>query len=431
MAGFSVHAELPKRGASDTLAEVSDHPPSDATPKAQVCLLIGSGIVAAAQIGKAIITVPLIRAELSLGLDVAGLIIALFATLGATIGIGAGAAVGRFGVRRSLIGGMALIALGNAIGAFAPDARVLLLARIVEGVGFFGVVLAIPSTLTQILTQKRARDFAMAAWSAYMPGGIMLMLLLGPVLPSTGWRNFWLADAGVAAALALVLSLAVVRLPARPVTTPAFHAIARVLRDPACLALAGAFFAYSCQIFALAFALPLLLTSQHGVSLGTAGLLSAMVLAVSTAGHLASGFLLRGGVPVWANLAAAFGFFVLSGLAIFGSVLGAGAVALTAALALGIGGLAPGAIYAAAPYAAPTRDAVPMTIGLFQQASNLGQFAGPLALGLWAQQFGWSGAPSLLAPVAMVGLMLAFVVRGRLRADAPDAVPAPIKVRGK
>ena len=61
-----------------------------ATSKSHVWLLIGSGVVAAAQIGKAIISVPLIRADLGLGLDLAGLIVGIFAILGAACGVGAG-----------------------------------------------------------------------------------------------------------------------------------------------------------------------------------------------------------------------------------------------------------------------------------------------------------------------------------------------------
>ena len=79
-----------------------------------------------------------------------------------------------------------------------------------------------------------------------------------------------------------------------------------VVCRPRCVVLAFAFFAYSCQIFSLTFALPLLLTSTYEVSLGAAGLLSALVLAVSTVGHVSSGFLLRAGVPIWTNIAAAF-----------------------------------------------------------------------------------------------------------------------------
>jgi hypothetical protein len=74
--------------------------PSDETARAgklQVLLLMGSGVVASAQIGKAIISVPIIRSDLALGLDLAGLIVATFATIGATTGIAAGLVVSRLG----------------------------------------------------------------------------------------------------------------------------------------------------------------------------------------------------------------------------------------------------------------------------------------------------------------------------------------------
>jgi predicted MFS family arabinose efflux permease len=378
----------------------------------RVLLLIGSGIVASAQVGKAIISMPLIRDELSLGLDFAGLIVAVFALLGATTGIGAGVVVGRLGVRRSLVGGMVAVAVGNAIGAGAPDEYVLLAARIIEGIGFFGIVLAIPTMLAQ-LVRRDMRDTAMAIWSAYMPAGIMLMLLAGSLLPLIGWRAFWFANAFAASVCAALLAVYAPALPVAPRQAAGrfFGEVAAVLRRPRCLVLAFAFFAYSCQIFALSFALPLLLTSVHQVSLAAASLLSALVLAVSTAGHVSSGFLLRAGVPIWTNIAVAFLFFALSGFAIYGGALAAQGTSLAAALALGIGGLAPGAIYAAVPRAAPAPSAVPPTIGLVQQASNLGQFAGPLILGLWVNHLGWQAAPVILVPVALIGLVCALVIR--------------------
>ncbi|AMN41473.1 MFS transporter [Rhodoplanes sp. Z2-YC6860] len=349
--------------------------PAARAHRAHEWLLIGSGVVAAAQVGKAIISIPLIRSDLAIGLDLAGLMVATFATLGAFFGFGAGVVVRQIGVRRSLIGGMAAVALGNLAGAAAPNELVLLAARIIEGIGFFGALLAIPSMLAAIVTGER-RDFVMAVWSSYMPAGIMLMLFF--LLPLIGWRNLWLANAGAAAACCLLLAL---RAPVLTTMTrePAgrfLTEIASVVRHPRCVVLAVAFFAYSCQIFSLAFALPQLLTSVHGVSLGLTGLLSALVLAVSAAGHVASGILLRAGVPIWLNVAASFGPFAVSAFVIYAGAPPPPIVALAAALGLGIGGLAPGAIYAAAPRAAPSPQSVPSTIGLMQQASNLGQFAG-------------------------------------------------------
>ena len=403
-----------------TISAYQPRHPSDEAARAgklQVLLLMGSGVVAAAQIGKAIISVPMIRSELALSLDLAGLIVATFATLGATTGIAAGLVVGRLGAGRSLIGGMGVITLGNVIGANAPDQLVLLVARIIEGVGFLAVVLAVPSMLAQLVTREK-RDFVMAAWSAYMPIGIMLMLLVAPLLPTIGWRSFWLANALATGSCAILLAI---HAPAAPATAHAgaarfFADALTIVRQPSCLVLAFAFFAYSCQIFSLAFALPLLLTSAHGVSLGAAGLLSAMVLAVSAIGHLSSGLLLRAGVPIWANVAAAFGFFALSGFAVYGDVLPPLGVAIVAALALGVGGPAPGAIYAAAPHAAPAPSAVPPTIGLVQQASSLGQFAGPASLGLWVEHLGWQAAPAIQAPAALLGLACAFAIRRILAA---------------
>lgn len=61
-------------------------------------LLIGSGVVASVQIGKATISPPLLREDLAI--DLAGLIGAIFGTLDATTNIG-GTTIGWVGVRRS------------------------------------------------------------------------------------------------------------------------------------------------------------------------------------------------------------------------------------------------------------------------------------------------------------------------------------------
>jgi DHA1 family inner membrane transport protein len=403
------------RGASDEAARAW---------RLHALLLIGSGVVASAQIGKAVISVPLIRSDLALGFDIAGLIVATFATMGAAMGIGAGVVVGRLGTRRSLIGGMVAIAVGSVAGAGASNELALLAARIIEGVGFFGVVLAIPCMLAR-LVPRDAQDSVMAAWSAYMPAGIMLMLFAAPLLSVIGWRNFWLANALVASMCAALLAIyaPAVSGTARASAGRFFSEAMTVVRHPSCLVLAFAFFAYSCQIFSLTFALPLLLTSAHNVTLGTAGLLSALVLAVSTIGHLSSSLLLRAGVPIWTNIAVAFGCFALCGFGVYGGALPPQGVSLIAALALGVGGLAPGAIYAAAPHAAPAPSAVPPTIGLVQQASNLGQFAGPVVLGLWVEHLGWQTAPAIVAPAALFGLACAFALR-RIFAAAEQGTPS-------
>ena len=386
------------------------------TNKLQVWLLIGSGVIASAQIGKAMISVPLIRADLEFGFALAGLVVAVFATLGAIFGIGAGALVQRIGLRRALIGGMGIIAAGNVIGALAPNAPVLLLGRIVEGVGYFGVVVAVPASIARIAA-RGDRDFFMAVWTVYMPTGIMLMLISAPLLAICGWRAFWFASAALAAVSSLVLAVCAAPLPrlSWEQRQTFVEDIGKVVAEPRCLLLGLAFFMFACQLYALTFALPLLLTSQHGVTLSHAGLMSAAVLLVSAGGHVMSGVLLRRGVPIWAVLMAAFASFTLAGAGVYAGELPPAAVALFAALALGLGGLAPGALYAAAPRAAPRPSAVPSAIGVLQQASGLGQFAGPVVLGIVVQHWGWSAAPAIVIPAALCGVVAAFAIRNALQ----------------
>jgi predicted MFS family arabinose efflux permease len=113
----------------------------DRTPWALCCLLFFGGAVAAAQVGKAIVSLPLMRDEMSMGIGDAGAILSVFATLGAMCGVGGGAFVAWVGPRRALVMGMIALAAGNLGGAMATGTEAVLAARVVEGAGFFGVVL--------------------------------------------------------------------------------------------------------------------------------------------------------------------------------------------------------------------------------------------------------------------------------------------------
>jgi predicted MFS family arabinose efflux permease len=128
-------------------------------------------------------------------------------------------------------------------------------------------------------------------------------------------------------------------------------------------------------------------------------------------GNVMAAILLRAGIPVWANIAISFVAYGLASLVIFATNAGGGLVAVSAALALGIGGLTPGSIFAAVPRFAPNPGLVTPTVGLIQQASNIGQFIGPLATGFVAAHFGWPAVPFVLVPAACVGLAIAIALR--------------------
>ncbi|HKW52479.1 MAG TPA: hypothetical protein VJO12_02225, partial [Stellaceae bacterium] len=87
-----------------------------------VWALIAAGVVAAFQIGKAPVALPVLRAELGLGLVGAGWVVSMFNVLGALAGALVGAAGDQIGHRRAVLAGLVLSGAASALGAAAPDA---------------------------------------------------------------------------------------------------------------------------------------------------------------------------------------------------------------------------------------------------------------------------------------------------------------------
>jgi MFS family permease len=376
-------------------------------------LLLG-GVISAAQLGKAFVAMPLLQAEMNLGITVVSFIIATFATLGATLGLGTGLVLRRIGGRRSLVGGMVVMAAGSLLGATAENPALLMASRIVEGIGFLAAVIVIPD-LIGIVASGRDRNFFFGLWGTFLPTGSALMLLLGPLLPIVGWRALWLSQAFVALAYAgavLVLLPRPVQGPA--IAAPSLSATARKVRaDRASVLLAAVFGFYTFQYFILAGFLPVLLVGTLGLPLSTATLFTAGVVTANAMGNVCAGLLSRAGFPLWISMSASLSGYALSAPLIYSFGLPAGSVALIASLTIGIAGLLPGSVFAAVPRLVRPELVTP-TMGLIQQASNVGQFLGPVAAGLFVSRFGWAAIPALLVPAVLVGLTAVFLLKPKL-----------------
>src|SRR5580704_11288294 len=100
--------------------------------------------------------------------------------------IPAGALGDRYGRRRSLLGGLAVFALGSAAAAFASGTGMLTGARVVMGLGAAFVMPATLSILNAVFPPKE-RPQAIAAWSAVTGIGIVIGPTLGGLLLSHLW----------------------------------------------------------------------------------------------------------------------------------------------------------------------------------------------------------------------------------------------------
>ena len=104
--------------------------------------------------------------------------------------------------------------------------------------------------------------------------------------------------------------------------------IAQVVRSPGAIVLSLAFGTYTFHYFALTGLFPTLLIDQLGLSIASAGVISALTVLANGVGNLIAGMLLKRGIPLWAI--ALFGYVVIgvSGFAIFAPGLPVLAIAI-------------------------------------------------------------------------------------------------------
>ncbi len=385
-----------------------------------VFALVMAGAIAALQIGKSAIALPVLQTEMTLSLFAAAWIVGAYSTVGAFVGLPGGILVSMFDARRTMLAGLALAGLASLAGAAVSSGTAMIATRVIEGCGFLAVAIATPRLLRSLIAEKDS-ETVFALWAAYLPAGAATMMLAGPYLMAFGWQALWIVNGGLALAYAAFLSRLTIEEPVAPTNTAAAIGanVRAVLCAPGPMLLALAFGIYTFQYSALTGLLPTLLVQQLGLSIPLAGLISALTVVANAAGNMSAGLLARIGVPVWAIAAAAFAFLGAAGFGIFSQALPVALIALLASASLALTGLIPGSIFAAAPRLAPSAAVLAISLGLINQASNIGNLAGPVALGAFVQAFGWTRAPFVFVGVMIAGVIVALLLRRVLRRKEP------------
>ena len=367
--------------------------------------VILTGVASALQIGKAIVALPILSAALGLSLREASMVIACFAAIGAAAAFPISLLLSRAPARAVLSVGLVVMGLASLVGARMDAAAPLILTRAVEGLGFLAVLMTAPGLIAAAAPADR-RSFLLGLWGAFMPTGTLIMLALGPVAPEIGWRPLWVGCGLVALAIGAAVPFIAPEGAGGKRAPTGWRAALGVFRAGGVLRLALAFGLYTCLYFAIAGLLPVALARLPGATLSSAALLTALAVFANGIGNVAAGWLMLRGVAPRTCLALAFAVYALAAWPIFSDGLSPALVAGAAVLALGAGGLAPASIFASLPGAIQPGRAVP-SMGVVVQLNNLGQFAGPAAMGYAAGAFGWGAAPVLLIPLAFAGIAVA------------------------
>ncbi len=349
------------------------------------------GLVAGAYITKVPPTLPALRIELGLSLVESTFIVTTFNVLGMLVGMLAGMLGDRFGRKRLALTGLALMAFGGTLGSAVHDFVPLLASRFVEGVGFILFVVPAPALMSSMATDARDRAKVLGLWSAYMPAGGTIALLLAPLLiVGWGWQSLWLVLAIAAVVAAFIMAFTVNETPRARVNS--FRLVVESLRQPGNVAMAFLFACYVAQWTSIMVWLPTFLT-ERGATTGAAAVATALMVMVNVPGNLLGGWLLSRGLPRGRLILAAALIAGVCEIGMFAPALPGDLRFLLVLVFSFCSALMPSSIFSGLPVHARSPQHIATGTGMVQQASNIGQFLGPLAIAWIASRFGgWDAA---------------------------------------
>lgn len=387
-------------------------------------IVVLSGIVVAMHVGKMPPAIPVLQQALGVSLVQAGFLLSAVQMAGMGVGVLAGMAADRLGLRRSLLTGQGILALASLAGMTVTSPTGLLLLRALEGLGFLLAALPSPSLIRQLVRPVQLPLY-LGLWSTYMGTGIAMALLAGPLaMQHLGWQGWW--------GLLGLLSSAVVVWVLRCIPSDAARTTGTAAAAPS-TASAGAWWAplvltlrhrgpwqvallfamYSSQWLAVIGFLPAIY-AQAGLGATQAGALTALASWINVTGNLTSGRLLQRGVCARHLLYTGFVSMGVSAVLVFGPwTEGMPVLRYLAVLVFSaVGGLIPGVLFSLAVRAAPSERTVSTTVGWMQQCSSLGQFLGPPLIAWVAGTVGgWHWTWAMTGTAACLGLLAARRVR--------------------
>lgn len=178
-----------------------------------ILALWGAGLGAAMQYAKISVIYDLMGEIYPHGGVALGWLVSVIGGIGIVLGVVAAMLVARVRYRRALLGALwlgAVISLGQAL---LPPLPVMLALRVLEGVSHLALVVAAPTLIAQIATDRQ-RGLALTLWSTFFAVAFAVMAWVGrPFAISAGIPALFVAHAAYMAGFALYLSSRLGRLP--------------------------------------------------------------------------------------------------------------------------------------------------------------------------------------------------------------------------
>lgn len=380
------------------------HPPRSTSWPAMLMLFL-AGVLASAQLGRVTPLVEQIRADLGITLTEVSWLVSLITLIGAATGAGIGAVIARFGEKRAIACGLAVLALGVLVAVLGRNYATMVGARVIEGIGYLLLVVAAPSLMTNA-SDERDRAKVMAIWSTFIPVGLTIAAILNlqfaGVFP---WRGMFALHGGLILVLGLVVWSVIRRLegPARTEPRPAETKTRRGSLPG--LVLAMGFSGFAGLLLAFLSLYPAFIRDEYG-AVELSGFLVLVISAAGIPGSLLTGWLIGRG---WSQRGLLRGAMLAAALVLFlAYALQPGLAAITVAgLAVGLlYGVVPAIVFSAIKTVAADAVDVIHINGYIAQLGCIGSLLGPPLFAWVVETAGWAYASIPLAVLSIATVLL-------------------------
>jgi MFS transporter, CP family, cyanate transporter len=385
-----------------------------------VIAAVFAGVVGALAFGKMSPALPLLTAEFHLSLIQAGWLVSAFNALAASSAIFFGLFSDRVGALRLCIFGVLCLAAGGLLGALSSGAPLLVVSRLIEGLGFIAAVVSAPGLITAATAPGRL-GVAFGLWGSYLPFGVSLALLASPPLFAvSGWRSIWVLAAIAALACALMLAAQSRHYAGVTGTRRSLASIKASLAQPVLWLLGVAFAVYAIQHIAVIIWLPTYLIETRGVSVTAAALATALAVFVNCFGNILGGWLIQRHVPRGRIIALTFMATSVTFVGIFSAALPDPVRYALVVFYSFITGTVPAAALSAGMRYARSPAEVGSIQGLIVHLTHIGIFFGPPLIAAAVTWGGsWDATLWVMLGCAVVALVCAFAIGRYERAATP------------
>lgn len=358
---------------------------------------------------------PLLMQAFAMSIGNAGWLMSVFAVTGLILALPAGFMFQKMGFRVTGMLAIGSVAIGAALGAISSGAGMMLISRVIEGVGTSLIAVVAPAIIAVWFAADR-RGMPMGIWAIWVPLGSTLMMVAAPWLAGAwGWQGVWWVGC-IYALVTAVLFMAVIKPPA---TAPPAHVSAaapavlgQVLGNRNLWLLSLTFACFNFTVLAFVTWAPTFLNTVRQVPLAGASFLVSLVLLISIFSCPAAGWLsdrLRTRRKLFTAGMALFGLPLLL-IAPLGQD---GFAAIAVAMGVMTGPVA-GTIFASSVETVGDERLGGMAMGVMQVGQNAGMLLGPMVFGGIMQTTGsWTLAFAISGGVSIIGALTAWMARVR------------------